>query len=79
MQDLIPIKRCQYRNCLHVIEGPTNKKFCDKKCRKYEYTYNKRELDRLKSSKEEYSKMIEIIKTNSDIETLELYSKIYSK
>lgn len=73
------IKRCNYRHCCKVVEGPTNKKYCNTKCKKYEYTYNKRESDRLKKSKEEYSKMIEMIKTNPDVETLELYSKIYSR
>lgn len=80
MEELKPIKRCEYHNCIKVIEGKSNKKFCCDNCRKMYHTYERRSIKRLRNEKQAIRDMINTIQiaqdTQVDPKVLELFNLI---
>lgn len=71
-----PLVRCLYKNCEKPISGRKGKKFCNQKCRKYHYTYEKRDLLAFKNEKSRLRKLIKEAE-NVDNSLIELYKNIF--
>jgi hypothetical protein len=79
IEDKRPIRRCNHRNCgCDISDKRSNAKFCSRSCKDKEGVYQRREEKRFNEEQDRINKLIEQVK-EVNIESLELYNKIYSK
>ncbi len=77
MDNLKPIKRCYYRNCVRIVEGRSDKKYCSSSCRSQEAVYISREKKKLISDRNNIKSIINSYKQDIGDDIMELYKKIF--
>ena len=78
MEELPVIRRCQYKNCNHIVEGPPQKIYCCKNCRSYAAIEEMRLRNRFKKEKTKIKDILSQFEKTTDQSLVELYCKIYN-
>lgn len=77
MDNLKPIRRCSYRNCIRIVEGRSDKKYCSSSCRSQEGVYMMRERKHSIKEKNNIKSILSSYKEGFSEDVMNLYKKIF--